>query len=223
MIEIKGLYKTFNYKKNGEYEALHNVHLNIEKGSLNAIVGRSGSGKTTLLNVLGCVDSFEKGSYKFNGEDVAKYNESQRAAFRNKNVGIVFQDFALIEMYSVLENVMIPFYFSKEKIKDKELKDKALKALEAVGMESMAKKAINKLSGGQKQRVAIARAIANDPLVILADEPTGALDSKTSSEIMELFCRLNSAGKTVIIVTHDLEIAKKCERIIEISDGRVVP
>lgn len=219
MIEIDGLYKTYNYKKNGAFEALHDISVTIEAGTMNAIIGRSGSGKSTLLHILGCIDSFEKGSYKFDGKEISEYREKERALFRNENVGIVLQDFSLIETYSVIENVMTPFYFLNKKIDKSKLKEKALSALKAVGMDKFENKSVNKLSGGQKQRTAIARAIVNNPSVILADEPTGALDSKTSSEIMKLFHQLHESGKTVIIVTHDLEIANQCERIIEISDG----
>lgn len=220
MIEINGLYKTYNYKKSSAFEALHNISLHIDKGSLNAVIGRSGSGKSTLLHILGCIDSFEKGSYKFNGNEISKLNEKKRALFRSDNVGIVLQDFSLIETYSVIENVMLPFYFST-KSKD-DIRKKALSALESVGMNKLTGKSVNKLSGGQKQRVAIARAIVNDPPLLLADEPTGALDSVTSSEIMELFHQLHQNGKTIIVVTHDFEIAKQCERIIEISDGKII-
>lgn len=220
MIEINGLYKTYNYKKSSFFEALHNISLHIDKGSLNAVIGKSGSGKSTLLHILGCIDSFEKGSYKFNGNEISKLNEKKRALFRSDNVGIVLQDFSLIETYSVIENVMLPFYFST-KSKD-DTRKKALSALESVGMDKLVDKSVNKLSGGQKQRVAIARAIVNNPILLLADEPTGALDSVTSSEIMELFHQLHNSGITIVIVTHDLEIAKQCERIIEISDGKII-
>lgn len=221
MIEINGLYKTYNYKKSGAFEALHDISVTIEDGTMNAIIGRSGSGKSTLLHILGCIDSFEKGSYKFNGKEISEYNEKERALFRSKNVGIVLQDFSLIETYSVLENVLTPFYFTNKTYSKKEMKSKALAVLKSVGLDKLENKSVNKLSGGQKQRVAIARAIVNNPSVILADEPTGALDSKTAAEIMELFRELNEKGHTVIIVTHDLEIAKQCDRIIEISDGRI--
>ena len=220
MIKINNLYKTYNYKKSGEFEALHNISLEIEENSLCAIVGKSGSGKSTLLHILGCIDSFEKGSYKFNGSEISKLSEKKRASFRSENVGIVLQDFSLIETYSVIENVMIPFYFSAKK--QNNMRKKALSALESVGMGELSDKSVNKLSGGQKQRVAIARAIANNPPLILADEPTGALDSATSDEIINLFHELHETGKTVIIVTHDIEIANQCERIIEISDGKII-
>lgn len=220
MIEINGLYKTYNYKKSSAFEALHNISLHIAKGSLNAVIGRSGSGKSTLLHILGCIDSFEKGSYKFNGSEISKFSEKKRASFRSNNVGIVLQDFSLIETYSVIENVMLPFYFSAKKSDD--MRKKALSALESVGMEKLADKSVNKLSGGQKQRVAIARAVVNSPQLLLADEPTGALDSATSEEIMDLFHKLHNSGITIVIVTHDLEIARQCERAIEILDGKII-
>lgn len=220
MIEINGLYKTYNYKKSSAFEALHNISLHIAKGSLNAVIGRSGSGKSTLLHILGCIDSFEKGSYKFNGSEISKFSEKKRASFRSNNVGIVLQDFSLIETYSVIENVMLPFYFSAKKSDD--MRKKALSALESVGMEKLADKSVNKLSGGQKQRVAIARAVVNSPQLLLADEPTGSLDSATSEEIMDLFHKLHNSGITIVIVTHDLEIARQCERAIEILDGKII-
>lgn len=220
MIEINNLYKTYNYRKNGAYEALHNISLKIDEGSLNAVIGRSGSGKSTLLHIIGCVDSFEKGSYKFKGKDISKFNDKKRAAFRSDNVGIVLQDFMLIEEYSVIENVMIPFYFSSKKIN--KMREKAMSALRLVGMDKLADKSVNKLSGGQKQRVAIARAIVNEPSLILADEPTGALDSKTAKEIMDVFHELHKSGRTIIIVTHDSQIARQCERAIEILDGKII-
>ena len=220
MIEISGLFKTYNYKKSDAFEALHNIFLHIDKGSLNAVIGRSGSGKSTLLHILSCIDSFEKGSYKFNGSEISKFSEKKRASFRSDNVGIVLQDFSLIETYSVIENVMLPFYFSAKKTDN--MRKKALSALKSVGMEKLADKSVNKLSGGQKQRAAIARAIVNSPQLLLADEPTGSLDSATSEEIMKLFHQLNNSGITIVIVTHDLEIARQCERIIEISDGKII-
>ena len=151
---------------------------------------------------------------------VKKLSEKRLAEIRNAKIGIVMQDFALVDDFSCIENVLLLLDFSKDKVPDK--KEKAMQALKSVGMDSMAKKPVNKLSGGQKQRVAIARAIVNEPSIILADEPTGALDTKTADEIMELFHELNKNGHTVIIVTHDLEIANQCDRIIEISDGRII-
>ena len=220
MLKIENLTKTYNYKKSNAFTALKDVSLEVEDGEMLAIIGKSGAGKSTLLHIIGCIDKFEKGSYIIDGTDVHSLSDNKLAKIRNEKVGIVMQDFALIDEYSVIENVMIPLNFSKKKLgKPKELD---MKALERVGIANLAKKPVSKLSGGQKQRVAIARAIVNDPSFILADEPTGALDTKTSSEIMELFTELNKSGKTVIIITHDLTVADKCKRKIEISDGRII-
>lgn len=220
MLKIENLTKTYNYKKPNAFTALKDVSLEVEDGEMLAIIGKSGAGKSTLLHIIGCIDKFEKGSYTIDGTDVHSLSDNKLAKIRNEKVGIVMQDFALIDEYFVIENVMIPLNFSKKKLgKPKEL---AMKALERVGIADLAKKPVSKLSGGQKQRVAIARAIVNDPSFILADEPTGALDTKTSSEIMELFTELNKSGKTVIIITHDLTVADKCKRKVEISDGRII-
>lgn len=221
MIKLENICKTYSKGKNNAVDALKNVSLNIKKGELTAIIGKSGSGKTTLLNIIGCIDTSDSGNYYLDGKKINKKNEAALSAIRNKSIGIVMQEFALIGSDSALENVMLPFYFDN-KASLKKAKELALSVLSSVGMGSMAAKPVNKLSGGQKQRVAIARAIVNKPSVILADEPTGALDSKTAAEIMALFRELNKNGHTIIIVTHDLEIANQCDRIIEISDGEII-
>ncbi len=220
MIEIRNLTKTYNYKKSNAFTALKDISLKIEDGEMLAIIGKSGAGKSTLLHIIGCIDTFEKGEYSIDDTDVHKLSDKKLAEIRNEKVGIVMQDFALVEEYTVIENVKIPLYFSKKKKGN--ANTLALEALEKVGIKELAKKPVNKLSGGQKQRVAIARAIVNDPSFILADEPTGALDTKTSAEIMELFRKLNDDGKTVIIITHDPGVAEKCKRKIEISDGKII-
>lgn len=220
MIKLQNVVKIYNPKKANEFTALKGVSAEISDGEMVAIIGKSGAGKSTLLHILACIDSYEDGEYYIDDALVKKLSERKYAEIRNEKIGIVMQDFALVEDFSAIENVMIPLSFSKKKIKGK--KEIAQKALESVGMGEYAKKACNKLSGGQKQRVAIARAIVNDPAMILADEPTGALDTKTSAEIMELFHELNEQGKTIIIVTHDPLVAEQCDRIIEISDGEIV-
>ena len=220
MIEIKNLTKTYNYKKANAFTALKDISLKIEDGELTAIIGKSGAGKSTLLHIIGCIDTFEKGEYKIDEIDVHQQSDKALAKIRNSKMGIVMQDFALIENYTALENVKIPLYFSGKKTG--KINALALKALEKAGISELAKKPVSKLSGGQKQRVAIARAIVNEPSFILADEPTGALDTKTSQEIMELFKELNSEGRTIIIITHDPTIASQCSRMIEISDGRLI-
>lgn len=220
MIKLRNIYKTYNKDKTNEFKALNGISLTIEDGELVAIIGKSGAGKSTLLHILACIDSYETGEYYIDDILVKKLREAELTEIRNKKMGMVMQDFALVDDFSCIENVMLPLDFSKKKISNK--KDKAIKALNSVGMGAISNKSVNKLSGGQKQRVAIARAIVNEPSIILADEPTGALDTKTSVEIMELFHKLNKKGKTIIIVTHDPEIANQCDRIIEISDGKIV-
>lgn len=222
MIEIKNIHKTYNLGKSNAFEALKDVSLTINDGEMVAIIGKSGAGKSTLMHILGCIDDFEAGEYYLNGEDISTLNEKKRANVRNTQIGIVLQDFALVESYSVIENVMLPLYFSKNVKGQKEKTAMAMEILKQMEMDEFANKKVNKLSGGQKQRVAIARAMINNPGVLLADEPTGALDVKTSAEIMNVFKKLNEQGTTVIIITHDMEVAGKCSRVIEISDGRIL-
>ncbi|MBR6761856.1 MAG: ABC transporter ATP-binding protein [Oscillospiraceae bacterium] len=220
MITLSNIHKIYNPKKANEFEALRGVSLTIEDGEMVAIIGKSGAGKSTLLHILACIDSYESGEYKIDDVLIQKLSERQYARIRNEKIGMVMQDFALVDDFSAIENVMLPLDFASKKKPNR--KALAMKALASVGMDSMAKKPVNKLSGGQKQRVAIARAIVNEPSVILADEPTGALDTKTAAEIMGVFKQLNEQGKTVIIVTHDMGVAQQCDRIIEISDGLIV-
>ena len=220
MIKLNNIVKIYNPKKANEFEALHGISCEIADGEMIAIIGKSGAGKSTLLHILACIDNYQSGEYIIDDTLVKDLSERKYARIRNEKIGMVMQDFALVEDFTALENVLIPLNFSKKKVKGK--KEKALAALKAVGMEEYAKKPCNKLSGGQKQRVAIARAIVNEPSMILADEPTGALDTKTSAEVMALFKSLNEQGRTVIIVTHDPKVAEKCDRIIEISDGMIV-
>ena len=221
MIEIKNLVKIYNKGKTNEFCALKGIDLSIEEGEMVAIIGKSGAGKSTLLHILAAIDSYDKGSYLVDGVSVGDLKEKDRARFRNQKMGIVMQDYALIDEYTIEENVQIPLIFGKVKENDVR-REKIMTALENVGLAELAKKPVRQLSGGQKQRVAIARALVNNPAFLLADEPTGALDSKTSGEIMDVFEKLNQGGKTVIIVTHDMEVAARCGRVIEISDGEIV-
>ena len=221
MIQIKNLVKIYNKGKTNEFCALKGIDLSIEEGEMVAIIGKSGAGKSTLLHILAAIDSYDKGSYLVDGVSVGDLKEKDRARFRNQKMGIVMQDYALIDEYTIEENVQIPLIFGKVKGNDVR-REKIMTALENVGLAELAKKPVRQLSGGQKQRVAIARALVNNPAFLLADEPTGALDSKTSGEIMDVFEKLNQGGKTVIIVTHDMEVAARCGRVIEISDGEIV-
>ena len=223
MIKITELNKTYNKGKSTEFHALKGLDFTVNDGEMVAIIGKSGAGKSTLLHILGAIDDYDGGEYKLVSDteiEVGKLNQKKLAEFRNAHVGIVLQDFALVEGSSVIENVMIPLRFSKRK--HSEYRPLAMEALKQVGMDDLAKKDVNKLSGGQKQRVAIARAIVNDPDFILADEPTGALDTETTGQIMSVFKELNEKGKTIIVVTHDPQVAEQCERVIEISDGKIM-
>jgi putative ABC transport system ATP-binding protein len=218
MIEIENITKVYQMGET-EVRALDGVSLKIDDGEWAAITGPSGSGKSTLMAILGCLDSPTSGSYKLDGLDVAKMRDDQLAAVRNKKIGFVFQQFNLLARTSALENVELPLLYSSVNHRH----DRAKAALEAVGLADRMKHHPNELSGGQQQRVAIARALVTEPSILLADEPTGNLDSKTGKEIMELFSRLHSErGITVIFVTHDPTIAANANRVIHIMDGVVV-
>ena len=222
MIEIDIIYKIYNKGKVNEFTALKGVSLRISEGEMVAVIGKSGAGKSTLMHIIGCIDDFEQGKYYLNGQDVSKLNEKKRAIIRNRDIGIVLQDFALMENYTVIENVLMPLFFSKDAGNRRVREEKAKDILSQLEMDEIMDKKVNKLSGGQKQRVAIARAMINNPKVLLADEPTGALDVKTSLEIMNVFKKLNAKGTTVIIITHDMEVANECNRVIEICDRNIV-
>lgn len=200
-----------------EVKVLKGINLEIDAGEFVAVIGKSGVGKTTLLHILGCVESFDDGSYILDGRNLANLNDNQQSEIRNQKVGIVKQDFALADTYTVEENIMIPLYINH--MKSSERKRRVKEVMRKTGIEELAKKEVRKLSGGQKQRVAIARAIVNFPNLILADEPTGALDSMSSAKIMDLFAELNREGRTIVIVTHDNNVAERCGRIVEMVDG----
>ncbi|MBQ5564712.1 MAG: ABC transporter ATP-binding protein [Clostridia bacterium] len=220
MIEISKLNKYYQIG-NSKFHALKDIDLNIKDGEMLAVTGKSGAGKSTLMNIIGLLDSYDSGSLKIDGVEVSGWGDSRLAKLRNQKIGFVMQDFSLLEHKSVLMNVMLPLYFNN-RYNFREMKKLAMDALKKVGITEQAQKKANQLSGGQKQRVAVARAIINEPSFILADEPTGALDTKTSAKIMELFKNLNDDGKTIIIITHDMGIADSCQRKIEISDGKIV-
>ncbi|HMX18776.1 MAG TPA: ABC transporter ATP-binding protein [Anaerolineales bacterium] len=220
MIQADGLTKVYQMG-DSEVRALDGASFTIKKGEMVAIMGPSGSGKSTLMSIIGCLDVPSEGSYSLDGEAVQTLDETKLADVRGRKIGFVFQQFNLLARTSALENVMLPLTYAG--ISGKEREDRAKKALERVGLGGRTSHAPNELSGGQQQRVAIARAIVNEPSILLADEPTGALDSKTGVEIMDLFQRLHREnGQTVILVTHDSYVARHTERIIKISDGRIV-
>lgn len=218
MIKLKSISKI--YKIGGEpFYALNRVDLDISEGEMVAIQGRSGAGKSTLLHILGCLDTFDEGIYELAGESIGEKSISELARIRNEKIGFVLQDFSLINHQTALYNVKAPMLFNKTPFR--ELKSRALAALDLVGVADQAYKKVENMSGGQRQRVAIARAMVNDPPIILADEPTGNLDSNTAKEIMSIIDTLHKKGKTIIIVTHDDYIARCCSRKIIISDGRI--
>ncbi|MBU3178301.1 ABC transporter ATP-binding protein [Clostridium estertheticum] len=219
MIEVKDVLKRY-ITGDIDFTALKSVSLKIEKGEFTAIMGPSGSGKSTFMNILGCLDRMDSGTYFLNGLDVSNLYDNQLALIRNKEIGFVFQAFNLLPRISVLENVMLPMLYAG--IPAKERKDRALTALEKVGLSDRIKHRPNEISGGQKQRVAIARAMVNNPAVIMADEPTGNLDTKSSIEIMKIFQKLNADGATILMVTHEDDIAKCAKRIVRFLDGKIV-
>ena len=219
IIEINGLKKDY-YVGEVTVHALRGVDMKIESGEFVAIMGVSGSGKSTMLNILGCLDKPTGGHYSLDGADVKSLDGDQLARLRNKKLGFVFQAYNLLPRTTALENVELPLYYNG-RIRSKERRERAVKALEAVGLAERMHHMPNQLSGGQQQRVAIARSIVNDPVMILADEPTGNLDTRTSVEIMELFQELNSRGRTIVYVTHEPDIAKYATRNILFRDGRI--
>ena len=219
MIDIQHLSKRYTVDTL-PFLALDDVSLSIRAGESVAIMGRSGAGKTTLMNIIGCLDTFDAGSYQLDGVNVAALSDEKLAHLRNEKIGFVMQDFALLPHKSVLFNVMLPMYFGQTP--RREMVSKAKTVLEKLGMSAQEKKRVNQLSGGQKQSVALARALVKSPALLLADEPTGALDSQTGKEIMQLLLERNREGVTLIIVTHDEQVAAYCQRTIVISDGKIV-
>ena len=220
MIHAENLTKVYQMGDT-EVRALNGASFTINKGEMVAVMGPSGSGKSTLMSIIGCLDVPTGGRYTLDGVAVEHVSETELAEIRGRKIGFVFQQFNLLARTSALENVMLPLTYAG--ISGKERKDRAMKALERVGLGERTHHAPNELSGGQQQRVAIARALVNEPAILLADEPTGALDSKTGVEIMQLFQKLHiESGQTVIVVTHDSYVARHTDRIIKISDGRII-
>jgi putative ABC transport system ATP-binding protein len=218
LIETRDLWKTYVMGEE-EIHALRGVSIGLESGEYVAIMGPSGSGKSTLMNLIGCLDTPSKGSYLLNGKEVQSMNDDELARIRNEEIGFVFQTFNLLPRATALHNVELPLIYAGMPSKDRQ--ERAKQALEKVELTSRANHRPNELSGGQRQRVAIARALVNNPSILLADEPTGNLDSKTGNEIMGVFDRLHQGGNTIILVTHEADIAAYAHRVISIRDGQV--
>ena len=216
---IRDRYKIYLVGKQ-KVPAVQGIDLDVMRGEHMAIMGSSGSGKSTLMNMIGCLDTPTKGTYRLNGTEVSTYDDDRLAGIRNREIGFVFQTFNLLPRSTAAQNVELPLIYAG--VKAAERKRRVAEAIEAVGLEDRATHKPNELSGGQRQRVAIARALVNNPSLVLADEPTGNLDSKTSNEIMDILGRLNARGHTVVIGTHEPDIAEYCRRTIRLRDGRIV-
>lgn len=222
VISLNGIVKRFYIGKPNELEILHGINLEVERGEFVSIVGESGSGKSTLMNIIGALDRPTEGEYRLQGKNIGEAKDRELSSIRNQEIGFVFQTYNLIPRTTALENVELPMLYGK--MKKTERRERARELLELVGMKERMLHKPEELSGGQKQRTAIARAMANDPSIILADEPTGALDSETSRRIMDIFHRLHrEQGKTIVLITHSGELAQETDRVIRISDGRILP
>ncbi len=219
MIKLRDIYKIYS-DGDSEIRALDGVDLHISQGEFVAIVGQSGSGKSTCMNIIGCLDTPTSGSYHLNGVDVSTMNEIELSHIRNKTLGFIFQQYNLLPKLNLLENVELPLIYRG--LPQKQRTEMASLALERVGLLDRAKKMPSQLSGGQQQRVSIARALAGNPPVILADEPTGALDSKTGRDVLEFIKKLNGDGTTIVLITHDMSIAQEARRIVRIQDGKII-
>lgn len=222
---MSALIETYDLKKDYQLGSLtirilHGIDLVVGQGEYVALMGPSGSGKSTLMNILGCLDTLSEGQYLLDGIDVSGFSDNQLAEVRSSKIGFIFQSFNLLARESALENVALPMVYSQRQFKDR--KARAAHALEEVGLGHRLHHKPNELSGGERQRVAIARSLVNDPKILLADEPTGNLDSKSGGQIMEIFRRLSRAGKTIIMVTHDPEVARRAERTVRLKDGLLV-
>jgi putative ABC transport system ATP-binding protein len=220
LLTVKDLVKTY-HMGDVEVHALRGISLNINKGEYVAIMGASGSGKSTFMNIIGCLDLATKGDYILDGNNVNTYSKNQLAELRNKKIGFIFQSFNILARTTALENVELPLLYNRD-VNQKERKERAFEALKSVGLADRANSLPNQLSGGQQQRVAIARALVNHPVVIMADEPTGNLDTRTSYEIMEIFQSLNANGATIVIVTHEADIAHFALTNVIFRDGRII-
>ena len=221
VMRMENIIKRYYEGKPNELQILNGINLDVNEGEFVSIVGASGSGKSTMMNIIGVLDRQSEGKYFLEGKDVNLMSDDERSAIRNNRIGFVFQNFNLLPRANALKNVMVPLMYNPNRQKNRQ--EKAMEMLRMVGMEDRATHRPNELSGGQKQRVAIARAMINDPAIILADEPTGALDSKTGHMVMDLFHRLHEEqGKTIVLITHSKELAQETQRIITVSDGNIV-
>ncbi len=219
LVELEDVYKIY-YMGDSEVHALDGITLTINRGEFVAIIGKSGSGKSTCMNIIGCLDVATSGSYRLNGKDISNYTDDELAEVRNKMLGFIFQQYNLLPKLTLLDNVALPLLYAG--VGDNEQKERAMRSLERVGLSDKAKNLPTQLSGGQQQRASIARALAGNPSVILADEPTGALDSKTGREVMEFLRELHEEGNTIVLITHDNSIAAQAERVVRITDGKIV-
>jgi putative ABC transport system ATP-binding protein len=218
VLQLEGVEKVYG-SGDTALRVLKEIQLQVDEGEYLAIIGPSGSGKSTMLNILGCLDRPTHGRYRISGQDVARMDDTQLSRIRNTRIGFVFQSFQLVQHLTVLENVELPLFYAR--MPKRKRHERCREMLQKVGLSHRLTHRPNQLSGGEKQRVAVARALANDPALILADEPTGNLDSQTSTEIMELFYELHRAGRTIVLITHDLEIAQAASRRVSLRDGRI--
>lgn len=218
LIEMKNISKRYFCGEN-EVRALDGVDLSVERGEFLSIIGKSGSGKSTLMNIMGCLDVQSTGSYRLNGNEISEFDKDELAVIRNQTIGFIFQGYNLIPELDAVENVELPLFYRG--VEREVRRKKAIEALEKVGIAERRKHRPSQMSGGQQQRVAIARAIAADPRIILADEPTGNLDESCGEEIMSILCGMHREGKTIILITHDAAVARRAQRIVRISDGRL--
>lgn len=220
MISLENVTKRYNVGKPNELAALDGVTLKIDEGEMLAVMGRSGAGKSTLVHIIGCLENVTSGKYLFQGEDVGALPDSKLSKIRNSRIGILLQNFVLLQHQTALENCMVPLYFNP--VPFSKMKKKAVQALERIGITDLKDQIVGTMSGGQQQRVALARAIVCDPKLVIADEPTGALDSHTADGVMNELKELNASGTTVILVTHDPSVAERCGRVIHINDGKLM-
>ena len=219
VIELSGVSKVYG-KGEAEVRALDKVDISIERGDFVAIIGASGSGKSTMMNIIGCLDAPSTGSYRLDGINTRELDEYQQAQIRNRKIGFVFQNFNLISRTKAVDNVAMPLAYAK--VGRHERRNRALAMLDTVGLSSRAGHKPSQLSGGQQQRVAIARALVTNPVLLLADEPTGALDSRSSNEILDLFGTLHASGRTIVMITHEMDVAERAGRVVRMQDGRIV-